>query len=334
MPFSFHLICLAYWFVVGAVVGSFLNVCIYRIPKKESVVKGSSHCTSCGEKIRKRDLVPIASYFILRGRCRACKSPFTIRYAFVEFLTGAVFVLAALKFKYTPETILMSLFFSALIVMTFIDVDTMTIPDSIHVVILIIGIVLAFVSDMPLLERIIGFFSVSFILFLASVLSKGGIGGGDIKLMAVSGFVLGYNFAEQWERALETDPPYVFVTGWNEWIAGRWQGTPERPLNFVDCADIEFSRDIEPMKGGYFDNYYMQLIYYVRKYKGTQPIIKQEEMETASVADCFARFNRSKVVYRDFPKGAMSRNCKGYDTVYTINFTEIGSYDNFYEENK
>ncbi len=129
----------------------------------------------------------------------------------------------------------------------------------------------------------------------------------------------GYNFAEQWERALETDPPYVFVTGWNEWIAGRWQGTAERPLNFVDCADIEFSRDIEPMKGGYFDNYYMQLIYYVRKYKGTQPIIRQEEMETASIADCFARFNRSKVVYRDFPKGAMSRNCKGYDTVYTNN---------------
>ena len=127
----------------------------------------------------------------------------------------------------------------------------------------------------------------------------------------------GYNFIEQWERALETDPPYVFVTGWNEWIAGRWTGTPDRPLNFVDCADIENSRDLEPMKGGYFDNYYMQLIYYVRKYKGTPEIIKQEEFETASVGDCFARFNKSKVVYRDFPKGGINRNCKGYDTTYT-----------------
>ncbi len=195
MPFAFHAICLAYWFVVGAVIGSFLNVCIYRIPNKESIVKGASHCTTCGEKITKRDLVPIISYFVLRGRCRSCKAPFSIRYALVEFLTGILFVLCALKFKYTAETILMSLFLGALIVMTFIDIDTMTIPDSIHIVILIIGIVLAFVSDMPLLERIIGFFSVSFILFLASVLSKGGIGGGDIKLMAVSGFVLGYKLS-------------------------------------------------------------------------------------------------------------------------------------------
>ena len=142
-------------------------------------------------KDNEEDLVPIISYFVLRGRCRSC-SLLSIRYALVEFLTGILFVLCALKFKYTVETILMSLFLGALIVMTFIDIDTMTIPDSIHIVILIIGIVLAFVSDMPLLERIIGFFSVSFILFLASVLSKGGIGGGDIKLMAVSGFVLGY----------------------------------------------------------------------------------------------------------------------------------------------
>lgn len=127
----------------------------------------------------------------------------------------------------------------------------------------------------------------------------------------------GYNFAEQWERALETDPPYVFVTGWNEWIAGRWGGTPERPLSFVDCADLEFSRDIEPMKGGYFDNYYMQLIYYVRKYKGTAPVIKQDEYVTATPHDCFSRFHKSKVVYKDFPNGAIARNCKGYNTVYT-----------------
>ncbi|MDD4773934.1 MAG: hypothetical protein PHZ09_10105 [Eubacteriales bacterium] len=112
----------------------------------------------------------------------------------------------------------------------------------------------------------------------------------------------GYNFAEQWERALEADPPYVFVTGWNEWIAGRWQGTAERPLLFVDCCDIEYSRDIEPMKGGYFDNYYMQLISYVRRYKGTSPTVSAGLNET--------------IGYKDFPRGGFKRGNKGYDSYY------------------
>ncbi|MHB1154689.1 MAG: glycoside hydrolase family 71/99 protein [Eubacteriales bacterium] len=112
----------------------------------------------------------------------------------------------------------------------------------------------------------------------------------------------GYNFIEQWERALETDPPYVFVTGWNEWIAGRWQGTPERPLLFVDCCDLEYSRDIEPMKGGYFDNYYLQLISYIRRYKGTSPCVTAKLGETIN--------------YRDFPCGAFNRSNKGYSTYY------------------
>ena len=78
----------------------------------------------------------------------------------------------------------------------------------------------------------------------------------------------GYNFGEQFDRAIETDPPVVLVTGWNEWIAGRWQGTPERPIRFVDLCNCEYSRDLEMMRGGYFDNYYMQLVSNVRRYKG------------------------------------------------------------------
>ncbi len=113
----------------------------------------------------------------------------------------------------------------------------------------------------------------------------------------------GYNFSEQWERALETDPPFVFVTGWNEWIAGRWQGTPERPLLFVDCCDLEYSRDIEPMRGGYFDNYYMQLISYIRRYKGSDPRVTAKTGET--------------ICYRDFPSGAFKRSNRGYSTYYS-----------------
>ncbi len=81
----------------------------------------------------------------------------------------------------------------------------------------------------------------------------------------------GPNFQEQWERAPELDPPFVMVTGWNEWIAGRW-GEPGGPIEFVDQFDQQYSRDIEPMKGGHGDNYYYQLVANVRRYKGVAPL--------------------------------------------------------------
>lgn len=78
----------------------------------------------------------------------------------------------------------------------------------------------------------------------------------------------GYNMSEQWERALELDPKMVFFTGWNEWTAGKIRGDDPRPVLMVDQADWEYSRDVEPMRGGHFDNYYMLLCHYIRRYKG------------------------------------------------------------------
>lgn len=118
-------------------------------------------------------------------------------------------------------------------------------------------------------------------------------------------YVKGFNFAEQFERAIEADPPVVLVTGWNEWIAGRWQGPPERPLRFVDCCNYEYSRDIEMMRGGYFDNYYMQLAHYVRKYKGC------ERSGEYSVGEC--------AVFENVHDGNMKRDAEGYGTRYTSN---------------
>lgn len=115
----------------------------------------------------------------------------------------------------------------------------------------------------------------------------------------------GYNFGEQFERAIDTDPPVVLVTGWNEWIAGRWQGIPERPIMFVDCANYEYSRDIEMMRGGYFDNYFMQLVNYVRRYKGISSIA-QADTET---------------VYYNFSDGDFSREAEGYGQLY-VNKTQ------------
>ncbi|MCL2814404.1 MAG: hypothetical protein FWD23_07375 [Oscillospiraceae bacterium] len=129
-------------------------------------------------------------------------------------------------------------------------------------------------------------------------------------------YIYGFNFAEQWERAIECDTPFVFVTGWNEWIMGRWAGSrPERPIGFVDCANVEYSRDCEPMKGGYFDNYYMQLIFYVRKYKGVKPITEAAEM-TIDISGDFSVWDAVETEYRDFSNGACPRHCSGYGGIY------------------
>ncbi len=112
----------------------------------------------------------------------------------------------------------------------------------------------------------------------------------------------GYNLAEQFERALEADVPVTLVTGWNEWIAGYWPGIPERPVMFVDCANCEYSRDIEMMRGGYFDNYYMQLCRYVRLLKG------REETAVHGVGDA--------AVCIGYGDGSMDRCHPGYGTTY------------------
>lgn len=113
----------------------------------------------------------------------------------------------------------------------------------------------------------------------------------------------GYNFIEQFNRAIETDPPVVLVTGWNEWIAGRWQGIEERPLMFVDCANHEYSRDIEMMRDGYGDSYYRQLISCVRKYKQIPDNVKMIK-------------SGESVEFYNFTDDDFVRNHKGYDTVY------------------
>jgi hypothetical protein len=120
---------------------------------------------------------------------------------------------------------------------------------------------------------------------------------------APDAWLRGWNFAEQFEHALKADPPVVLVTGWNEWIMGRWRGTRERPIMFVDCANGEYSRDIEMMRGGYGDGYFMQLVGYVRRYKGASP----HPVHAAGAAPA---------VYDGFQDGGFARDWPGYGRVY------------------
>lgn len=130
----------------------------------------------------------------------------------------------------------------------------------------------------------------------------------------------GYNFAEQFDRAIETDPPIVLITGWNEWIAGYWSGIPERPVMFVDAANYEYSRDIEMMRGGYFDNYFMQLVSYVRKYKGTDETPVYPAMKSVGV-EWRKSFDVSPAIYDCFLDGDMNRHAEGQGGVIYTNFT-------------
>jgi len=127
----------------------------------------------------------------------------------------------------------------------------------------------------------------------------------------------GLNFQAQWDVAHKADVPYVLVTGWNEWIAAR-QDTSQEYADFVDLASVEFSRDIEMMKGGYFDNYYVQLAYNIQKLKGTAPVILQDARTPINVTGDFDQWDAVTVTYTDPVKDCRDRDFNGYgNQVYT-----------------
>lgn len=117
----------------------------------------------------------------------------------------------------------------------------------------------------------------------------------------------GYNIAEQYEWALKMDPEIVFITGWNEWVAQRQPSTNGEPIVFVDCANLEASRDIEPMEGGYFDNYYMQMISFIRKFKGMTADTSATK-KTIDIGSGFAQWNDVKSCYVDYENDTVDRN--------------------------
>lgn len=189
-------------FLFGTLIGSFLNVLIYRIPKGENFVTENSHCMSCNHRLYAKDLVPLFSWLFLGGKCRYCKAKISVQYPIVEAINGIMY---ALIFWFicdaTPRIALFGYCaaFSALLVATVIDWRTMEIPDSMWITVLIGGVI-TYIDELVaegfdldcLLERVIGFFAASGVLFLLAVITKGGMGGGDIKLMAAVGFMLGW----------------------------------------------------------------------------------------------------------------------------------------------
>lgn len=181
------------FFIFGSCIFSFLNVVIYRVPRKESFVKGFSMCTSCGHRLYGIDMVPIISWLMLKRRCRYCGEKISPRYAMVETLGGITAIFCFIRFGYNLKAITVFAFLCVLTVVAFVDIDTMEIPNGFVIAATIIGVISIFtIGDVALVDRIIGIFSVSVILLVITLIVPGGFGGGDIKLMAATGIFLGW----------------------------------------------------------------------------------------------------------------------------------------------
>jgi leader peptidase (prepilin peptidase)/N-methyltransferase len=211
------------FFIFGLIVGSFLNVCIYRLPRNISIIKPSSSCPACNTPIKPRDNIPVLSYIFLKGKCRKCGERISIRYPLVELLNGILYWAAFNYFGLGWHLPILFALVSSMVVITFIDLDFQIIPDVITLPGIAIGLVSAsFLLPDPFMEvsskhyavsskesaycllptayyQIVGFknsiaglFLGGGLFYLIAILSRGGMGGGDIKLMAMVGAFMGW----------------------------------------------------------------------------------------------------------------------------------------------
>ena len=186
-------------FMFGMCIGSFLNVCIYRLPSSMSIIKPSrSFCPQCKSAIKFYDNIPVFSYIWLKGRCRNCKASISLRYPLVELITGILAIAILFLFGLTLEGLVYFIFISSLLVITFIDIDHKIIPDIITLPGIPIGLLASFVLPaMTFISSLVGLLvgggSLLLVAWVYSLIThKEGMGGGDIKLLGMIGAFLGW----------------------------------------------------------------------------------------------------------------------------------------------
>lgn len=209
-------------FIFGACIGSFLNVCIYRIPEGKSVIHPPSACPQCGYRIRFYDNIPIVSYILLRGRCRRCKVHIPVRYPLVELITGLSALAVFLKYGPTLAAGIYFLFIAVLLVITFIDIDHQIIPDILSLtgipLFFLLGFLVPFITWK---DALIGILAGGGLLYAVAfgyqlLTGRDGMGGGDIKLLAMIGAMIG------WQGILFT----VFVSSLSGTVIGLLLALP------------------------------------------------------------------------------------------------------------
>ena len=180
-------------FIFGITIGSFLNVCIYRIPLGESIVTAPSHCMTCGRKLKWYDMVPVFSWLVLGGKCRNCKSKISVQYPIIEGVNGILYVMICAVNGLEWSSVIYCFMASALLVLSIIDWRTYEIPFGINVFLFVLGVAMTILDRGNLTEHLIGMICVSGLLGILYLLTGGrAIGGGDIKLMFACGLILGW----------------------------------------------------------------------------------------------------------------------------------------------
>lgn len=193
MLFFLELIPYIIIFIFGITIGSFLNVCIYRIPLGESIVAAPSHCMTCGRKLKWYDMVPVFSWLVLGGKCRNCKSKISVQYPIIEGVNGILYVMICAVNGLEWSSVIYCFMASALLVLSIIDWRTYEIPFGINVFLFILGVAMTILDRGNLAEHLIGMICVSGLLGILYLLTGGrAIGGGDIKLMFACGLILGW----------------------------------------------------------------------------------------------------------------------------------------------
>ena len=178
-------------FMFGLAIGSFANVCIHRLPKKESVVFPVSHCTACSTPVRPFDNIPVISYLILGGKCKDCKESISVIYPIIEVITALLILAGFFKFGLTFDFLIYTVVAPTLVIITVIDIEHQIIPD----VITLPGIVLGLAAGSYTIGYIDSFSGCLLgggLFYLLAVLSNGGMGGGDIKYIAAAGALVGW----------------------------------------------------------------------------------------------------------------------------------------------
>jgi len=247
--------------LLGAVVGSFLNVCIYRLPRKQSIVSPPSSCPQCGARIPWYLNVPLVSFMVLRGRCCACKTPISLRYPAIELLNGLLFWVIFDRFGMSWLTPVFWLFSAALVVIAFIDLEHQIIPDVISLPGIVVGFLCSFLIPwLSWSDSALGILLGGGSLFVIAtgyqlLTGREGMGGGDIKLLAMVGAFMG------WKAVL----PIIFLAS----LLGTLVGVPLMLVQrenarlalpfgpFIVCATLVFL-----LWGGLLFNYYLRLIGY------------------------------------------------------------------------
>ena len=190
----YHLITITI-FSFGLIIGSFANVCIYRLPKKESVVTPVSRCIFCSAVVRPFDNIPVISYLVLGGKCRNCKENISIIYPTIELITGLLLLIGFFKFGLTFDLLIFTFVAPALVIITAIDIKHQIIPDVITLPGIILGLAAGSYS-IGFLNSIMGCFLAGGLFYFLAVISNGGMGGGDIKYITAVGALVG------WEKVL------------------------------------------------------------------------------------------------------------------------------------